>query len=213
MGGGILDAMNAPTDGSFSQPDREILLAQIRESYGRVVYTHKTHEKQADLYFQKHRCQQRFFVGLTALSSGTFLVALLGLVVDEVWASLVTSFVALLISGVNLSVKTFQYGEETQKHRDAAAQVWNLRESYLSLITDLRAGTKTLDEARARRDQLQQQALEVYSAAPRTTSDAYGLAQKALKDNEELTFSESELDLLLPVKLRNQQDGKNNDSK
>ena len=28
----------------------EILMAQLRESYGRIIYTHKTHEKMADIY-------------------------------------------------------------------------------------------------------------------------------------------------------------------
>lgn len=34
----------------------EYLLAQVREAFGRVVYSHKTHEKQTDLCFKKHRC-------------------------------------------------------------------------------------------------------------------------------------------------------------
>ena len=43
---------------------------------------------------------------------------------------------------------------------------------------------------------------EVYSSAPRTTTKAYGRAQKGLKSNEELTFSSRELDLMLPEALR-----------
>lgn len=34
------------------------LLAQVRESFGRVVYSHKTREKQADSCFTKHRWQR-----------------------------------------------------------------------------------------------------------------------------------------------------------
>lgn len=67
------------TDGQSAEvgPD-DHLLAQVREAYGRVVYSHKTHEKQADLCFTRHRVQQGVLVALTAASSGTFLAAVLG---------------------------------------------------------------------------------------------------------------------------------------
>jgi hypothetical protein len=185
------------------RPDgRELLLAQVREAYGRTAYTHKTHEKQADLSFESHRRQQRILVALTVVSSGTFLASLLGLVVNRSWAGLVTSFIALLVTAINLGTKTFKYGEEMQQHRDVAAKVWNLRESYQSLIVDLQAGSITVDEARAQRDRLQEAALEIYGQAPRTTAKAYGRAQSALKLREDLTFSPEEIDLLLPAKLR-----------
>lgn len=38
------------------------LLAQVRESFGRVVYSHKTHEKQADISFSKYRWQQGILI-------------------------------------------------------------------------------------------------------------------------------------------------------
>ena len=71
------------------------LLAQVRESFGRVVYSHKTHEKQADICFTKHRWQQGVLIALTAISSGTFLAAVVGLLGDPVLTSLATSFIAL----------------------------------------------------------------------------------------------------------------------
>lgn len=178
------------------------LLAQVRETYGRVAYTHKTHEKQADLCFQSHRRQQRLLVGLTVLSSGTFLASLLGIVLDESGAALVTSFIALLVSGINLGTKTFKYGEETQKHRDVAARLWNLRESYQSLIVDIQSEAILPDDARGRRELLQKEAVEIYADAPRTTATAYAMAQEALQEKEDLTFSTREIDLLLPEALR-----------
>lgn len=185
-----------------SSSETSLLLAQIREAYGRVAYTHKTHEKQADLCFQSHRRQQRLLVGLTVLSSGTFLAALLGLVLDESGAALGTSFIALLVSGINLGTKTFKYGEETQRHRDVAARLWNLRESYQSLIVDLQSGAVSPDEARVLRDELQGNAAEIYADAPRTTFAAYSMAQAALQEREDLTFSTREIDLLLPEAMR-----------
>lgn len=178
------------------------LLAQVRESFGRVVYSHKTHEKQADICFKRHRIQLGTLIALTALSSGTFLVALLGVVASPVEANLVTSFVAILLSAASLSAQKLKYADEAEAHRDAASSLWNVRESYISLISDLMAGTITNSDAHARRDRLQKATLEAYTGAPRTTNKAYKLASKGLKKNEEMTFTSREIDLFLPEALQ-----------
>lgn len=178
------------------------LLAQVREAFGRVAYTHKTHEKQADICFTKHRWQQGVLVALTAASSGTFLVAVVGQFASTTVTSLVTSTVAVLVTWVALGAKTFRFHEEAAAHRDIASRLWDVRESYVSLIADLMAGDIVGSDARARRDVLQESSCEVYSSAPRTSSKAYERAQEGLKYNEELTFSSRELDLLLPEALR-----------
>lgn len=198
-----MSTVAVPSPGSG---DTDLLLAQIREAYGRTAYAHKTHEKQADMYADKHRSQRRWKVALTAVSSGAFLASLFGLVLDEQWAALATSFIAVVVSASNLGDKTFRYGEDMQQHRETATKLWAVRESYMSLMVDLLARSVTMEDARARRDQLQEQAGAVYKDAPRTTETAYGRAQDALKGGE-LTFSEAELDELLPPALRSRQEG------
>ena len=178
------------------------LLAQVREAFGRVAYTHKTHEKQADICFTKHRWQQGVLVALTAISSGTFLVAVVGQFATTTVTGLVTSSVAVLVTWVSLGAKTFRFHEEAAAHRENASRLWDVRESYISLIADIMSGKVANSEARARRDELQETTREIYSSAPRTSSKAYNRAQDGLKNNEELTFSSRELDLLLPEALR-----------
>ena len=55
---------------------------------------------------------------------------------------------------------------------------------------------------RQRRDELQSALHKIYHGAPHTDSKAYGKAQKALQNNEELTFSQEEIDEMLPESLR-----------
>lgn len=178
------------------------LLAQVREAFGRVVYSHKTHEKQADICFRKHRLQQTALIVLTAVSSGTFLAAVVGALGDPVVTSLTTSFIALLVTVISLATKSFRFDEEAEAHRDVAAALWDVRESYLSLIADLMSGVTSDDGARARRDELQAATHKAYSGAPRTTVRAYARAQDGLKNNEELTFTPREIDAFLPEALR-----------
>ncbi|MEV8195604.1 SLATT domain-containing protein [Rhodococcus pyridinivorans] len=191
------------TDEHAAVPDRDpYLLAQVRESFGRVVYSHKTHEKQADICFTKHRWQQGILVGLTAVSSGTFLAAVVGLLGSAMLTTLATSFIALLVSWMSLGATTFNFKEEADAHRGVASRIWDVRESYISLIADLMSGEISEAEARSRRDRLQEEAREVYATAPRTSGTAFSRAQDGLKNNEEMTFTSREIDLFLPTALR-----------
>ncbi|RKS07193.1 hypothetical protein DFP74_2850 [Nocardiopsis sp. Huas11] len=184
-------------------PDRgRYLLAQVREAFGRVVYSHKTHEKQADICFRRHRLQQAALIVLTAISSGTFLAAVVGALGNPVLTSLATSFIALLVTGISLATKTFKFSEEADAHRDIASRLWDVRESYLSLIADLMSDAVSYTEARERRDELQATTHAAYTDAPRTSSKAYVRASEGLQRNEELTFTSHEIDLFLPETLR-----------
>jgi hypothetical protein len=182
------------------------LLAQVRESFGRVVYSHKTHEKQADICFSKHRWQQGVLIALTAISSGTFLAAVVGLLGDPLLTSLATSSIALLVTWISLGAKTYRFADESDAHRGIASRLWDVRESYISLISDLMSGDVSDDQARARRDELQEATRAAYADAPRTTSKAFTRAQDGLKRNEEMTFTPREIDLFLPEALRLDED-------
>lgn len=179
-----------------------LILSQVRESFGRVVYSHKVHEKQADICFCKHRWQQGILIGLTAIGSVTFLTEVVSQFANRTLASLTTSLVALLVTWASLGAKTFNYSDEAEAHRATASQLWSVRESYISLITDLMSGDVSSSDAQARRDDLQERAYAIYSTAPRTSGRAFKRAQQGLKSNEEMTFSPCEIDLFLPKALR-----------
>jgi hypothetical protein len=172
---------------------------QIRECYGRVVYTHKTHEKMAD------RCAdtlRRYKLAQIAVSALTASGVVSLIVLNEIWIKLVTAFLSLASLWVSSYMKGFDPGATAQKHRDAAASLWPVRESYLSLLTDLKTGAVDTREAIQRRDALQERLATIYQAAPQTNGKAYGDAQAALKDREDLTFSDAEIDAFLPASLR-----------
>ncbi|HWQ91775.1 MAG TPA: SLATT domain-containing protein [Clostridia bacterium] len=124
------------------------------------------------------------------------------LFVDEISlkiATAVVSFLSLLFSSY---LKSFDPGGTAQKHRDAAASLWPIRESYLSLLTDMRMNAISMEQATARRDDLQKKLAAIYKGAPQTNAQAYEAARSALKENEEFTFSDSEIDKFVPASLR-----------
>ena len=78
--------------------------------------------------------------------------------------------------------------------------MWKIREEYVSLLIDFEI--LDMDKIMAKRDELQNRTWEVYSNSPRTDSKSYDKAKKSLKTEEEQTFSESEIDNMLPNSIR-----------
>ena len=177
----------------------EVLEDQVRECFGRVIYSHKTHEKQADLCDGTLR---RFKIAQIVLSALTASGAIAILFADELLLKLVTVIVSLITLIVTGYMKGFDPGAAAQKHRDTAADVWSIRESYLSLLTDIKGNAIPDDVARDRRDELQSQLAGIYKSAPGTTPKAYLTAQDSLQKLEDYTFNPGEIDKFLPPALK-----------
>ena len=58
------------------------------------------------------------------------------------------------------------------------------------------------ENAIKQRDGLQAKLAAIYKGAPQTNAKAYAAAQVALKQNEEYTFSDAEIDKFVPASLR-----------
>lgn len=178
---------------------RESLESQVRECFGRVVYSHKTHERMADCYDTKNKIVVCGLILLSALiASGA-----VGIVFsDEFWIKAATAIVSLLTLFLNGLTKNFDFAVLAQRHREAAANLWNIRENYLSLLTDIKDENFSIGQAKERRDDLQAELHSVYSGAPHTNSKAYKKAQDRLQNKEDLTFSDEEIDAFLPAGLK-----------
>lgn len=175
------------------------LEGQVRECFGRVVYSHKTHEKQGDLCATT---LTRFKIAQILLASLTTCGALTILFTDNFKLKLVTALVSLVTLFVSGYMKGFDPGATAQKHRDTAADLWAMRESYLSLLTDIASGAVRDSDARARRDKLQAELSAIYKSAPGTTPKAYAKAQEGLQRFEDYTFNSGEIDKFLPPALK-----------
>ena len=176
----------------------EIIEAQIRECFGRVVYTHKTQEKCAEIILARHKRIKLSLIIISAVVTTSLLVKLFG---DQDWALMIGVILSTVLFGLNTYTKDYDLGEISQKHTNAANELWDIRETYLSLLTDIRTNQLSINQINNRRDELQKRLFNIYSGSPRTNYKAYQYATKALKDNEELTFSNKEINAFLPKEL------------
>lgn len=178
---------------------RQILEGQLRESFGRVVYSHKTHEKCADILLERLSSIKFWQIVLSAITTGGIVSIFFGAGDVGAGIGVVVSTILLVL---NAYTKNYDLGELAQKHKQAANDIWLIREKYLSLITDLSMGEKPLEDLQKERDYLIEELHSVYTGAPSTTFQAYKKAQEALKHNEDMTFSDEEIDAFLPQELK-----------
>lgn len=177
----------------------ELLESQLRENYGKIVYSHKTQEKCADILTRRNNYIKNGQIILAALITTGLLVRIFQ---GQEWPLIVSTVLSAIQFALTSFLKEYNLGETIQKHTTAALELLDIREQYLSLITDLKARLITPTEIIEKRDELQEKLSKTYKGSPRTFSKAYTTAQKALKINEELTFTDTEIDNFLPTILR-----------
>lgn len=188
------------TGGQFmEQNSKQLLEAQIRECYGRVVWSHKTQEKCADIILKRNNLLKWAQIILSTLTTTGLVATIFG---DVVWVKITSAIVSAILLLLNTYLKSKDLGAIAQQHSNAASDIWNVRESYLSMLTDLKMDDVNIETIRKKRDKLQEGLASIYKGSPRTISKAYKEATKALKLNEEMTFSDEEIDCFLPVELR-----------
>ena len=194
--------MELHSQNSVLSESRQVLEGQLRECFGRVVYSHKTHEKCADILLKR---LSRMKLSLIVLSAITTVGCISQFVFLEKAGEIVASLISAILLGLTIYMKDYNLAELAQKHKQAANNIWLIREKYLSLITDIAIGEKSLEIIQQERDALMDDLHLIYSNAPSTTSKAYKKAQQALKYNEDMTFSDEEIDVFLPKELRRSQ--------
>lgn len=173
------------------------LESQIREAYGRVTYSQTCHDKFINRTVELEDRIKVAQIVLSAITTSGFVVAIFS---DDKIASILGAIVSLALLILNTYIKNFDLSGIAQEHKKASDLLWKIREEYVSLLTDF----EMLDAnaIRNKRDELQERTSEVYSNSPRTDAKSYTAAQKALKTEEEQTFSEEEIDIMLPNSIR-----------
>ena len=176
---------------------KEKLRAQLREAYGRIVYSNTTHLKAVDKLILKNNRMKSCQIALSAITTGGFLSTF---IINEGFLKYVTGLASVLSLGLNIYLKNFELDTLSKEHQIAANDLWLIREKYISLLTDM--DDMTIDQIIATRDMLQDDTHNVYKTSPKTDADSYAMAQKALKTEEEQFFTDEELNQILPKHLR-----------
>lgn len=172
---------------------RTKLKAQIKENYGKVLYSYTTHIKKAETLKFWNKFFTLFQIILSALT-GTSLFSLL--FISEQWISIAGTIVSIALIIVTGISKSFMFIERSDSHIKAHNMYWKIVQDYVSLITDF--DSLETNDIIKERNHLIERTDFVNNIAPKTDSSSYKKAQRALQHEEEQTFNKGEVDSLLP---------------
>jgi hypothetical protein len=176
-----------------------IIESQIRDSYVKILWTHKIQEKSADLKLVLHRRLKVLQIVLSALTTTSILYSLFK---DNQMGAIIGAVAAATLFGIDAYTKDYDLGAAAQKHANTALQLLVIREKYLSLLTDIKCLSINLEAIVERRDNLLLEYTQILTSAPRTNDSAVKEASKALNKNKDSTITEDEAEGLLPDFLK-----------
>ncbi len=195
----------------MSDNGKDYVLATARELYGRVVYSHKVHEKEREIWSDK-TCNMNW--RNITLACVTTVLAIVSIAIDVNTLVLKTLILVLTALSAAASTATVLYQTsfdpvaKENRHRAAAKELLCLREALLLLIVRCRIGREDTSHLQLSLESLTREVAAIYKTLPDTSPEAYAKASASLKGGE-MTFSDAEIDAFLPRFLRNDQsDGK-----
>lgn len=177
---------------------RDYVLATARELYGRAVYSHKTHEKEREIWSTKACTMNRVNIGLV---SATTLFSIISAALQPLWSIILTAIFASTTTAFVLWQSSFDPVGKESRHRTAAKELLWIREQLLLLIERCHVTSEQVGHLQACFESITRELTGLYKFAPNTSPEAYALASAALK-NGEFTFSDDEIDAFLPTRLR-----------
>lgn len=187
-----------------SEKYRKELKQKLIESAAKVVYTYTAHWKMVDHFESwnwKIKIGQIVFTGIASCGLLSLLFS------NYPYFPIVCSAFAFMSLCLNLYSLHSNLPNQIKQHIDAANELWLIRESYMTLITDF--DVLTTEKIRAQRDYLTAQVHHVNKTYPGTSPKSYSEAQIALKQKEEQTFNAGEAEKILNLDTNSRPNKKN----
>lgn len=176
------------------------LLDLVKKSYMQVVWTHKIHENQADIY---ERDFGKFEVIRIIVLSLTVAGVISLLILDEYWVKVALAICSVVSCFIEFWYKSFKLPDVIEVHKHVANMMVDIRDRYQILIWKFVDNKATESELLQEYESLKKETQKCNELAPRTTEKAVMKAEKALKERKDEFVSKEELELCLPKSLAN----------
>jgi hypothetical protein len=175
------------------------LLDHLRLTYAQVAVRHKTH---AQMACWRARWSRGLRAGEALMMAGVAAAAGAAAAGHGRVYEIVSAVLAVLALAALLIHVSFDLDGTAKVHAACASRLWQLRERYRALLSDLSDGAIDLDGARRGRDALMLEMHAIYQEAPPEDHRAYQAAARALLAAGEGDFHEEEIDAFLAKSLQ-----------
>lgn len=179
--------------------DYTILEDIVRTQYANVFWSHKIQEKQAEIYEFRHKLFSWINIIFASLASAGIISIVF---VDQFWIKLASAIVSFIATTFSALLATFDYKSLAKVNKSAATNLVCCRNNLFSLLGKIKLQQQPIQELYEEFEFQQEQLHKVYQNAPNTTNHAVKKAGKAIKDNKDGTYTDEEIDNILPDSLK-----------
>lgn len=168
-----------------------VVKSRVEDCLVSITWTHKIHEKQADIYNRQGSIVTFLSCIVTALTGSG---ALGMLAIQDHWLRWVTAGLAFASLFLFIYVAAFDFSGKAHAHRQAAKRFFALREEARSLLASFAINEPSVITAWSAFNILSEKYILACALAPQTTDAAVDAADDALKKGEStVTSHEREL--------------------
>ena len=180
-------------------------LSIVRRSFANTVFTHKVHEIAVEFQERKLLCVKIINIILVSI----VLIILFSQILypGKIWLSYLGAGLSVIEVIFLIIQLAFGFDKRMILHKNIALKFMGLRDSYISLISDIMNENINIASLITKRDSLQREYQIICELAPQTGRKEYHEAQirlnkKGRTDGEEFTWLDEEIDHFLPESLR-----------
>ena len=173
------------------------LVDTLRLGFGQVVHHHRSHTQAA---VTASRWGRRLRAGETILLAGVAMSAVAAASGRGQAYSIASAAMACVALLLFLIHAVFDVDSVARAHHVCSTRLWNMREQYRALLSDLNDGAIAPEAARARRNALMEELGSIYEAAPALSRRVFKVPREE-EGAEELALTDQEIDRLLPRSL------------
>ena len=156
----------------------KILYREILERFNKIIWTHKIHLCQANIYLSKKKKQNQILLVFSVLIS----------------ASAITNIFKWLPEIVIVPLMAENLETKAADSERFAAVMHDLRNKYAGFLSDIKAELYTKEQISKKRTELEHIENIVYSGlVPQTSKEAVDAASFALKNKQESTTTNEEI--------------------
>ena len=169
----------------------------VRSAFAGVSWTHKIHEKQADIYYMQFKVMETVKIVSSVLAS----IGIISLIIsDPLWLKIVSALVSGVSAFISTYYQSFKTYEQIENHKKTARELLALRDRYIHLLLNIKINDDITNLVSIF-EELEKDKHGVYNSAPITTNKAVSLAREALNISHDNSYTDSEIDGMLPESL------------
>lgn len=171
----------------------------VRKLYANVVWTHKIQEKQAEIYECRFKGLSVINIIFAALTSAGIVSTIF---VNPTWLKVASAIVAFVTTALSAFMALYDYKSMAKANKSTATKLVCARDDLLTFLAKVRIEENPVLSLTEEFEKIQKRVHEIYSDAPNTADKAVSKASTALKKDKDGTYTDDEIDALLPDSLK-----------